>query len=353
MKISQYILGLSETKWKGKGEKNLRGGGKLYLSGNNRSGRNGVAVMVNKNVQSCIENVRYISDRIIILKLRFQKETLKVIQIYAPQVGCSEEEKMDFENVLENHIESANIVMGDFNAQVSKDRKGFEQVLGCFGYGGRNEEGERLLDLCQRNGMKIANSWFMKRESHVITRYSWDGRTKSVIDYILIDREWGEKVTNVKVIPSVSADGDYRVLVGQWKMNQCVKNRKQKKVMRIRDCKLKESECAEKYRELITQKFPKEIFCYVEKEWSLFKDTLVKAAQKVCGRTSGKEKIRQTSWWDDTTIQAVRRKIRAWRKWWKTKNDKDHKRYIEEKKKCKEIVETAKKKAWEEFTKKT
>ncbi|XP_047112420.1 uncharacterized protein LOC124789170 [Schistocerca piceifrons] len=192
----------------------------------------------------------------------------------------------------------------------------------------------------------------MKRESHVITRYSWDGRTKSVIDYILVDREWGEKVTNVKVIPSVSADGDHRLLVGQWKMNQCVKNRKQKKVMRIRDWKLKESECTEKYRELITQKFPKEVFCDVEKEWSLFKDTLVEAAQKVCGRTSGKEKIRQTSWWDDTTNQAVRRKNGAWRKWWKTKNDEDRKRYIEEKKKCKEIVETAKKKAWEEYTKK-
>ncbi|XP_047109602.1 craniofacial development protein 2-like [Schistocerca piceifrons] len=239
------ISGLRETKWKGKSEKNLRVGGKLYWSGNNKSGRNGVAVMVNKNVQICIENIRYISDRIIILNLRFQKETLKVIQIYALKV-CSEEEKMDFENVLENHIESANIVTEDFNAEVGKDRKGFEQVLGCFRYGGRNEEGERLLDLCQRNRMKIANIWFMKRESYVITRYSWDGRTKSVIDYILVDRELGEKVTNVKVIPSVSADGDHRLLMGHWKMNPCVKNRKQKKVMRIQDWKLKESECAEK-----------------------------------------------------------------------------------------------------------
>ncbi|XP_046983248.1 craniofacial development protein 2-like [Schistocerca americana] len=116
---------------------------------------------------------------------------------------------------------------------VGKDRKRFEQVLGCFGYGGRNEEGERLLDLCQRNGMKLANSWFMKRESHVITRYSSDRRTKSVIDYILANREWGERVTNVKIIPSVSADGDHRLLVGQWKMDECVKNRKQYKVMRI------------------------------------------------------------------------------------------------------------------------
>ncbi|XP_047112219.1 uncharacterized protein LOC124788974 [Schistocerca piceifrons] len=141
----------------------------------------------------------------------------------------------------------------------------------------------------------------MKRESHVITRYSWDGRNESVIDYILVNRECREKVTNVKVITSVSADGDHRLLVGQWKMNQCVKNRKQKKVMRTWDWKLKESECAEKYRELITQKFPKD-----------------------------------TSWWDDATIQAVRRKNGAWRKWWKTKNDENHKRYIEDKKKCKD-----------------
>ncbi|XP_049790101.1 uncharacterized protein LOC126195518 [Schistocerca nitens] len=153
---------------------------------------------------------------------------------------------MDFQSELEKHIESANIMMGDFNAQVGKDRKGVEQVLGCFGYGGRNEEGERLLDLCQRNGMKIADSWFMKRESHLITRYSWDGRTKSVIDYILVNREWGEKVTNVKVIPSVSAGGHHGLLARQWKMKHCVKNRKQKKVTRIWDWKLKESESAER-----------------------------------------------------------------------------------------------------------
>lgn len=58
----------------------------------------------------------------------------------------------------------------------------------------------------------------MKRVSHIITRYSWDGRIKSVIDYILVDTEWGDTLTNVKVIPSVGADGDHRLLVGQWKM---------------------------------------------------------------------------------------------------------------------------------------
>ena len=46
--------------------------------------------------------------------------------------------------------------MGDLNGQ----REGYEQVMGYHGIGSRNGEGERVLDFCNVNHMKIMNSFF-------------------------------------------------------------------------------------------------------------------------------------------------------------------------------------------------
>lgn len=46
----------------------------------------------------------------------------------------------------------------------------------------------------------------------------------------------------------------------------------------------------------------------VEKEWNLIKDIIVKTTQKVYGWTKPKMK-RLTNWWNEKTINIVKRKI--------------------------------------------
>jgi hypothetical protein len=41
--------------------------------------------------------------------------------------------------------------MGDFNAQVGTKRNRYENIIGKFGEGTRNQERENLLDICNRN----------------------------------------------------------------------------------------------------------------------------------------------------------------------------------------------------------
>lgn len=53
-----------------------------------------------------------------------------------------------------------------------------------FGYGERNDEGERLLEFAGANGLVSANSFFKKKKDHLITYHS--GVCCSQIDYILI-----------------------------------------------------------------------------------------------------------------------------------------------------------------------
>lgn len=48
---------------------------------------------------------------------------------------------------MEDLVENVNILMGDLNTQIGKDRRGYEEMIrNNFGYGSRNVEGE---DCCR------------------------------------------------------------------------------------------------------------------------------------------------------------------------------------------------------------
>ena len=40
-------------------------------------------------------------------------------------------------------------VAGNLNDHIGEDRRGFEEVMGARGFGVRNQERERILELCQ------------------------------------------------------------------------------------------------------------------------------------------------------------------------------------------------------------
>ena len=52
------------------------------------------------------------------------------------------------------------MVVGDMNSHVGKRLDGFEDVMGCFGPGERNQEGEEMMRLCQKHNMKVMNTYF-------------------------------------------------------------------------------------------------------------------------------------------------------------------------------------------------
>jgi hypothetical protein len=56
-------------------------------------------------------------------------------------------------------------------------------VHGGFGYGGRNQEGEDVLNFILVYDLLIASTLFRKRESHLVTFQS--GQHSSQIDFVL------------------------------------------------------------------------------------------------------------------------------------------------------------------------
>ena len=58
---------------------------------------------------------------------------------------------------------------GDFNGHVGKDRRGYEMVHGGHGFGDRNNSDEAILDFAVAYDLIAANTFFRKRDEHLIT----------------------------------------------------------------------------------------------------------------------------------------------------------------------------------------
>ena len=54
--------------------------------------KNGVGFVLHKDIDACSE-IEFVSDRIIKLSVNWDDQKYNLIQIYAPLVGCSKEEK--------------------------------------------------------------------------------------------------------------------------------------------------------------------------------------------------------------------------------------------------------------------
>ncbi|XP_049794626.1 uncharacterized protein LOC126204282 [Schistocerca nitens] len=148
------------------------------------------------------------------------------------------------------------MIIGDLNAQIGTDRNGYEEVMDPFGYGRRNVEGEEVLNLCIRNHLLVENTFFKKQDSHKITRYGWDEKSKTVIDYILTGKIIGGKVRDTKVIPSEHLDSNHKLLVADLNYRMKTLNAVQR-MPKIEERRLKEEENTKSFQNLVAQKLLK------------------------------------------------------------------------------------------------
>ena len=94
------------------------------------------------------------SDRAMGMKLEMGGIILNVLSAYAPQVGCELEEKerfwRDMDELLEGVPMEERVLLGaDFNAHVGEGNQGGAEVMGKYGFGQRNDEGQKMVDFAK------------------------------------------------------------------------------------------------------------------------------------------------------------------------------------------------------------
>ncbi|KAF3639557.1 hypothetical protein FXO38_22586 [Capsicum annuum] len=141
----------------------ILGGGKERRAGRMcgpESGRrrNGVGILLDKELREKVVEVKKISDRLMTIKLVIEGFSLIVIT-------------------------------GDFNRHIRALPGGYDDVHEGFGFGDKNGDGAALLDFARAFGLVVVNLIFPKKEDHLITFIS--AITKTQIDFMLLRKGIG------------------------------------------------------------------------------------------------------------------------------------------------------------------
>ena len=109
-------------------------------------------------------------------------------------------------------------IIGDWNANVgSQETPG---VTGKFGLGTRNEEGQRIIEICQENALVIANTLFQQHKRRLYTWTSPDGQHRNQIDYILCSQRWRSSIqsTKTRLGADCGSDHDHKLLIAKFRL---------------------------------------------------------------------------------------------------------------------------------------
>lgn len=149
---------------------------------------------------------------------------MDVIQCYAPTNESDENIKEDFYNRLQTIIQARPrrkiiVTMGNFNAKIGQNNRGFEEIMGKEGLGEMNENGERFANLCATTNQVIGGSIFQHKRKHKATWVSPDLRTENQIDHVCIGKRYRRSLEDVRVQRGADVASDHHLLSTRIKSN--------------------------------------------------------------------------------------------------------------------------------------
>lgn len=300
-KFNLTILGISEARWNGFGQKRLTSGELLLYSGHEQeeaAHTHGVALMLSKSAQRALIGWEAHGPRIMTASFHTKKKRINMdlIQCYAPTNDSVEEEKENFYNRLSTIIQDRPkrniiIVMGDFNAKIGSDNRGYEEIMGQQGLGEMNENGERFADLCAASNLVIGGSVFHHRRIHKATWVSPDLSTENQIDHVCIGKKFRRSLQDVRVKRGADVASDHHLLVARLKLKlrknwTGVSSQRQRYNTNI----LKDSKKKEEFKVTLSNKFQvlKEQLEdeTIEQKWLIVKEAVTSTCQEVLGPKS-------------------------------------------------------------------
>ncbi|AQK62958.1 Retrovirus-related Pol polyprotein LINE-1 [Zea mays] len=346
------ILCVQETKWKGQKAKEVEGTGfKLWYTGT-ATNKNGVGVLIDKSLKDGVVDVKRVGDRIILVKLVIGDLVLNVISAYAPQVGLNENSKREFWEGLEDMVSSVPVgeklfIGGDLNGHVGTSSTSFEGVHGGFGFGTRNQEGEEILNFALAYDMFIANTFFKKRQSHLVTFSS--GQHTSQIDFVLLRKEDRHACLDCKVIPGECVVTQHKLVVADFRFRIRLQRNKHNKVTRTKWWKLK-GDVAQTFKKRVIEEGPWAGEEDANIMWRKMATCIRKIASEEFGLSQGnRREVKDTWWWNEDVQKAIKEKKDCYKRLHHDKCAENIEKYRIAKKSAKRAVSRARGQAYDDL----
>lgn len=304
-----HILGVSECRWTDFGKNTTSTGETIVFSGR-KDGRHheGVAIILSKSAAKSLIEYHPVNERIIRARLNTKPVKTSIIQVYSPTNDAESDVKQDFYEALQAEIEKIpkhdlTIVMGDLNAKVGNNNTGFERVIGKYGCGVMNENGEQFVEFCGNNNLVIGGTLFPHKDIHKLTWVSPGGRDKNQIDHIAINGKWTRSLQDVRVRRGADVGSDHHLVTANIKLKlkkiAPKSNIKKYDTGKLSDNKIKQDfriELRNKFHVLQNSNIENEN--QIDEHWNRVRDTFSKTSEKVLGfrRQVHKEWITSETW---------------------------------------------------------
>ena len=172
------ILGVCEARWTGRGQRTLISGHTILYSGRSDDQHTeGVALIMSRKMEKTLIEWKPAGSRLLKASFNSKYTNLTVIVCYAPTEDAEEADKDAFYDQLQavtDEVPTHNLLMvlGDLNARPGSNNTGRDRVMGKYGIGTINDNGERLCHFCDENDMVIGGTLFEHKDIHKTT-WTW------------------------------------------------------------------------------------------------------------------------------------------------------------------------------------
>ncbi|KAL5148302.1 Transcriptional adapter ADA2a [Glycine soja] len=208
-----------------------------------------------------------------------------------------------------------------------------------------NGEGKSILEFSEALDLSIANTWFKKREEHLITYKS--GGTCSQIDFFLIRKSDRKYCLNCKVISGESLTTQHRVLVMDVRIRDRAKRRSPMVAPRIKWWHLK-GEKQGIFQQKIWEGWCGQSQGSANDMWNKMSQEIIKVAKETLGESRGFGPRGKESWWWNENVQSkVRVKNECFKEWSRCRNSETWDKYKIARNETKKTVSEARAQAFD------
>jgi len=315
LKYKIDIAALQETRFEGTGE--LRESSHTFFwsgksPGQRRDAGVGFAIandLVRK--MTCLPTPGTIPERIIKLRIPLTRSRFcSLVCAYAPTMVSSEAERLEFYHQLEATLAGIAksdklIVLGDFNARVGSDHSTWSPVLGPFGRGRSNANGELLLSKCAEHDLVITNTHFQVPDQWFHTWQHPRSKRWHTLDYVIARRRDRADIRSTRVMRGANCSTDHLLVRTICKFSIEPQHRRQRSVApkKLNTDRLKDQEIRTEFTAVLDARLADyQPTADVEQTWKNFRDPVHKTCEEILGRP-----VRKHADWFDSNDSEIRR----------------------------------------------
>jgi len=135
----------------------------------------------------------------------------------------------------------------DWNAKIGKTSVEWQDIIGNYGFGERNERRERLLQFAMENDLVVANTLFKHKDCRKWTWRSPDSKSHNMIDLVLIKRA----LQQCRSFQGADIDSDHSLVLFNIKIRP--QKQKHKSPKPRRNMALLQTNIAQQYRQQLDE----------------------------------------------------------------------------------------------------